>query len=188
MALGVFTLLAFMSSDALAHRPTVLDGEELVIDKPKVSYTVPGTFETGSEIFTIYLSYDEPFAAPFEMLVERQGQLLFHRPAFAIVGPGLPKPTIEEQRELPRPVPAGAGAFVELNDDEERLVIFESVMRRVYWSSTPIAIPLVAGDYEIWIWCPERTRGDFALAFGVEEDFSDGGFAPVFESWADFAY
>ena len=96
-------------------------------------------------------------------------------------------PTEEELALLPKEVPPGAGVYVERNDAADRLVIFESVMRRFYWSSEAIALALPPGDFEVWIWSPQKTTGDFVFGFGVEEDFSNG-FGEVFEDWGTYAY
>ena len=57
------------------------------------------------------------------------------------------------------------------------------------WTSGSFALHLPeAGDYEIWVWSPNLTTGDFQLGFGVEEDFSGGAWGPIFSSWGDFAW
>ena len=173
---------------ASAHRP--VSAEAVVeIDRPKVSHAVTGTFETGVEVFTIQLSYDQPFAMPLEILVPVRNDLELHRPAYAVVGPGLPTPTEEEQAWLPFTVDEGLGVFIERNGDEPRDVYFENVMRRTMWTSGSFALHLPeAGDYEIWVWSPNLTTGDFQLGFGVEEVFSGGAWGPIFSSWGDFAW
>ena len=90
--------------------------------------------------------------------------------------------------DLPRAPPAGAGVFLELDDDPERLVIFESFMRRMFWSTGPMALALDAGDFEIWIWSPDGTPGKFVFGMGVEEDFSGGGWGRVFDDWSTYNY
>ena len=154
---------------------------------PKISYAVNGRFETGDEVFEIPLTYEDGFTLPFELLVEKKAANADHRPMYAVIGPGLPVPTDTERSLLPRALPTGWGAFVDANDDAERLVIFESVMRRFYWSSVATALVLPGGNYEILIWSPEGTTGDFVMAFGVEEDFSDG-YGGLFEDWSTYAY
>ena len=173
---------------ASAHRPEATDGV-LDIELDEVSYVVAGTFETGAEVFRVLLDYDRPFALPFEMMVPVQPRWEDHRPAYAVVGPGLPEPTEEERAWLPVEVPEGEGVFVERNDAPEREVYFEQVMRRTLWTTGGIAIHLPqAGNYEVVIWSPDGTTGDFQFGFGVEEDFSGGAWGPIFSDWGTYAW
>ena len=157
------------------------------MEDPTISYAVNGTFAEGDERFRVLLSYDRGFALPFELLVEKRPGNESFRPMYAVVGPGLPAPTDAEAALLPEPLPEGAGVFLDANDDAERLVVFESVMRRVYWSTEATALVLPPGDYEVWVWSPDGHLGDFVLGFGVEEDFS-GGFGGLFAEWSTYAY
>ncbi len=182
---GALALL--LSSQAVAHMPVVLKTEH-VIERPEISWALYGRFVSGEEVYRLKGSYEKPFALPFEMLVPHRDDHRRFRPRFAVVAAGLPEPTPAERDALPQPLPAGQGALVELNDDPERLVVFESVLRRMYWSSTPIALPIPAGPFEVWIWNADRTSGDFTFALGVEEDFGGGGAAGVFDDWGTYAY
>jgi len=171
---------------ASAHEPnTIRASEPFTVEKPDISYALYGTFETGDEVFEVRLSFEEAYALPFELLVPHKSKWQGPRPMFAVVGPGLPEPTEAERALLPRDVPEGAGVYVELNDDAQRHVIFESFTRRVFWSSSPIALRLLEGDYTVWIWSPEGTAGDLVLSFGVEEG---GDFFKVFDNWSQYAY
>jgi len=179
--------LLLLLHPALAHRPGTLD-TTLEVSDPTISWTLAGEFETGDEVYTLHLDYDEPFAAPFETFVPARAGLEDFRPAYAVVGPGLPLPSEEEQALLPEPLPDGDGAYVDWNDDPEREVYFEGVMRRSLWSSGTIALALGAGESEVWIWSPDGRAGDFQFAFGVEENFEDGAWGPLFAGWGDFAW
>jgi len=173
---------------ALAHRPQVAD-EFLEIPDPTISYVIGGDFVDGVEVFTIELVYEEPFALPMELMVPRRGDPDAHRPAFAVVGPGLPAPTAEQLDWLPKEVPEGHGVFIDRNDDAEREVYFETIMRRTLWTTGSTAIHLPAADtYEIWIWSPDFTVGEFWFGFGVEEDFTGDAWSPVFSDWGLFAW
>lgn len=181
-------LLLLMVPLAAAHRPQTAE-EVVEIAMPTISHAISGTFETGVEVFTVVLEYDEPFAMPMEILIPVRGDLELHRPAYAVVGPGLPEPTEEERAWLPFEVEDGLGVFIERNGDDPRDVYFETVMRRTMWTSGSHAIHLPsAGTYEVWIWSPNLTTGDFQYAFGVEEDFSGGAWGPIFSNWGDFAW
>lgn len=171
---------------APAHQPAAVE-DEFFVENPTISYAVNGRFETGDEVFTVHLDYDRGFAIPFELLIEKRASNQDHRPMYAVVGPGLPAPSEEVRALLPGEVPEGAGVFLDRNDDPERLVIFESVMRRFYWSSDTTALVLDPGEHEVWVWSPEGTTGDFVLGLGVEEDFSEG-FGGLFADWSTYAY
>jgi hypothetical protein len=177
-------LLLLVVAPLHAHEPNTLE-DEFEVENPDSSYALYGEFVDGDEVFTVRLSYEAPFAAPFEILVPRRDKYQDHRPAYALVGPGLAEPTTEERAALPRELPPEAGVFVEMNQSDDRPVIFESFTRRVFWSSGPIALRMTGGDYEIWIWSPEETAGPFSLGFGVEED---GDFSKAFDDWSTYAY
>ena len=174
---------------ARGHGPAILGDEPVEVPDPTVSWAWVGAFVDGDEFFEVVLDYpDEGFALPVEMLVPHQAALEDHRPAYAVVGPGLPPPTDEVRAFLPRDVPDGLGVFVEDNAADDRAVIFEGVLRRVYWSSGPVALAVDAGRTSIWIWCPARTTGAFTLGIGVEEDFDGDAIADLFQHWPTYAY
>lgn len=179
---------AVLSASAVWAHQALTVTDEIIVDDPDLSHAVYGTFETGAEVFVIKMTFPEPFVLPFEILVEHRGNLENHRPNYAVVGPGLPAPTQQELDILPRALPPGAGVFLERHDVVEREVVFESVMRRTYWSSGPVGLPLLAGDHEIWVFSPSGTKGDFAMGFGVEEDFSDFGCGEITDNWSTYAY
>ena len=181
--------LAALGATAWAHRPTTFDAAEIVTDAT-FSWTIPGDFVTGSEVFSFSIDYDAPFATPFEILVPTaQGNGSF-RPHYVLVGPGLPAPDEAMLEAFPEDVELGEGdgVFYERNDREDRLLFWEGVMRRALVTSGTTAIAMEAGTYTIWIWSPEEETGNFLFGFGVEENFEDGGFGGVFSNWSDFAY
>lgn len=170
----------------LSHVPSRLrEGEPFVVERPEVSVALFGEFVTGEERFVVKLTHATPFAAPLELFVPHEERLRAHRPAWAVVGPGLPAPSGEELAALPFPLPEGRGAVVELNRVEPRPAFFESVMRRFYWTSGALAVRLPRGESEVWIWCPEKTTGKFGLGAGVEEG---GGYLAAFDDWSFYAY
>lgn len=172
---------------AQAHQPTAGGETALVIEDPYISYAYNATFVSGEELFRVELTYDRGFSLPFELLVEDRPENEGFRPMYAVVGPGLPTPSAEELDLLPEALPEGAGAYVDLNDDDPRGSIFEGVMRRVYLTTGPVALLLQPGEVEVWIWSPDGDLGDVVLGFGVEEDFS-GGFGGLFADWSIYAY
>lgn len=180
------TLAVLVAWPGLAHAPGRLRADSpFVFERPEISYAAFGEFVTGDERFVITLTHQTRFAAPVEVLVPHQQNLAEHRPAWAVVGPGLPAPSAEELAALPMPLPAGAGAVVELNQVRPRPALYENVMRRFFWTSGPLAVVFPAGPSELWIWSPGRTRGEFGIGYGVEEG---GGYLEAFEDWSFYAY
>ena len=179
-----FVLLAALP--ATAHAPGRLHaGEVFVLEKPDISYAVFGEFSTGFERFVLTVNHPVRFGAPLELLVPHQENLRAHRSAWAVVGLGLPAPTAEERAALPAPLPPGWGAVVDLNQVTPRPTIFESVMRRFFWTSGALAVVFPKGKSEVWIWSPAKTRGKFGLGYGVEEG---GGYMEALKDWAFYAY
>jgi hypothetical protein len=171
---------------ALAHTPAhVLPGVPFAIAKPEFSYALFGEFVSGEERFVITLEHPVRFGTPVELFVPHRAELIDHRPAWALVGPGLPAPTAAELAALPAPLPAGWGALVELDPGTPRTAFFESVMRRFFWSTGPLAVIFPAGPSELWVWSPAHTVGKFGLGYGVEEG---GGYTDAFKDWAFYAY
>jgi len=183
----VLMLLASGLAVVNAHRPGTIKATTSV-SNPYVSWVFAGIFEKGDEVFVLKMDMERAFAMPFEIFVPRQEIFRDFRPRYAIVGPGLPKPSRLTQALLPKPVPKGMGVFYEANDKPTREVFFETVMRRAMWSSGTIAIPLQKGKYEVWMWSPDGDIGKFQFAFGVEEKFDDGAFDSIFEDWGLYAY
>jgi hypothetical protein len=182
----VLVSTAFAATMAAAHVPSHIYADQVfVAADPTASIAAFGEFTTGDEVFVLRFTFEQRFGAPVEMLVPHTTALVNHRPAWAIVAPGLPMPTAEELRALPRPLPAGMGAIVDLNDEPRRAVIFESVMRRFYWTSRPLAVVFAAGENEVWVWSTGHTPGKFGLGVGVEEN---GGYMAAFKDWAFYAY
>lgn len=170
----------------LAHTPGRLEADEVfVVERPEVSAAIFGVFVTGEERFVLRFTHATRFAAPIEVLVPHEERLRAHRPAWALVGPGLPAPTAEERAALPAPLPDGFGAVVELNDATPRRVLWESIMRRFFWTSGALAVVLPRGDSELWVWSPGKTTGKFGIGYGVEEG---GGYGKALEDWSFYAY
>ena len=170
------------------HGPLFLDDEAVTVDDATLSWVMAGDFATGHEVFSIGLDFDEGFAFPVEVLVPHQRALADHRPALAIIGPGLPAPTDAERARIPGDIPDGAGVVLDDNDLDPRPVLFEGFMRRVYWTSRAIAVVVDPGHTELRVWSPSGTTGKFAIGVGVEEDFGPQTFPPLLEHWSDFAY
>ncbi|MFZ5442501.1 MAG: hypothetical protein ACOZQL_21000 [Myxococcota bacterium] len=170
----------------LAHVPGHLQPDEaFVLPAPEASAALFGVFVTGEERFVIRITHATRFATPIELMVPHEERLRAHRPAWALVGPGLPAPTDAERAALPAPLPDGFGAVVELNQEEPRRVLWESVMRRFFWTTGALAVVLPKGDSELWVWSPQKTTGKFGIGYGVEEN---GGYMKALEDWSFYAY
>jgi hypothetical protein len=174
--LAALLALLVAPAEAGAHKPAGLSAREpTVLEDATVSWALDGEFARGDEVFVVQLPLDRPFATLFEVLVPHRDGLRDHRPVFALVGPGVPPASDAVREALPRPLPPGWGAVLETNDLEPRPVFFESIFRRVYWSSGVVALVAPAGRPEVWIWSPAGTRGDVVLGYGVEEGDFDAG-------------
>lgn len=185
-AVLTFALLG-RGDGAHAHQPNVLEvGEVYQVSDPLLSFALYGEFQSADDFFEVSMDLDKPLAIPVEILVPRVGELAEHRPAFAIVGEGLPTPSAEDLALLPRDLAQGVGAVVVRNDEPEREIIFESYTRRVLLSNGVVAYVLPAGNVRFWIWSPRKTLGRFVLGFGVEEGAQD--FGNIFSNWGDYAY
>ncbi len=169
-----------------AHTPGRLDPNTPFVPKdPKDSHALYGEFVSGGERFVIKLALEEPYAVPVEVFVPKQSGNEEHRPAWALVGPGLPAPTDEERAALPAPLPDGWGAIVDLDTVSPRPIFYEFVMRRFYWTSGAMNVVLPEGDSEFWVFSPRKTKGKFGLGFGVEEG---GGYLDALKDWSFYAY
>lgn len=179
-------LISLTAFPGLAHAPGRLSADEpFVFEKPDISYAVFGQFLTGEERFVIKLTHPTRFATSVEVLVPHQPDLRDHRPAWAVVGRGLPPPNAEERAALPSPLPAGFGAVVDLNQARPRPALYENVMRRFFWTSEPLAVVFPEGESELWVWSPAKTVGKFGIGYGVEEG---GGYMEAFKDWSFYAY
>ena len=180
LALSLFPFVAW------PHTPGRLYANAPFVPKdPKDSCALFGKFVTGDENFVIKLSLDERYAVPVEVFVPKQKSLEEHRPAWALVGPGLPVPSAEELAALPAPLPDGWGAVVDLNTVSPRPIFYEFVMRRFYWSSGAMNVVLPRGESELWVFSPRKTKGKFGIGFGVEEG---GGYFEALKDWSFYAY
>lgn len=182
-----FAIVLSLNAVLWAHRPSGVTTER-TIEKSKISHTVVGEFITGKEVFTIKMTLDEDFAAPYEIFVPAVEENKDFRPNYAIFAKGLPEPSLDHLALLPKEVPPKLGLFLEQNSKSERFTYFEEVMRRALWSSGTTALALQKGEVEIWIWSPKGKKGKFQFAFGVEEDFGDGGWTGLWEDFSEFAW
>lgn len=181
--------LLLFAAPLWSHQPKVLN-DNYTVEGPEISHALYGKLDADHQRLTVRMTFEEPFAMPFEVLVPHRAELEDFRPAYAILSAGLPEPTAEERAVLAEQdieVPDGYGVYVENNDNPERLVIFESFTRRVFWSTGPVAVALGEGETVVHIWATNESYGPLTLGFGVEEDFSDG-FGEVFEDWETYAY
>lgn len=179
-------LFLALSPFAQAHAPTVVRaGVPFDVPDATISRALYGEFLNGDEIFVARLSFPEDFALPVELFVPHRESLKSHRPAWALVGVGLPLPRDHERAALPRPLPTGAGAYVDLNRIDPRPAFYEFFTRRYFWSSGAVALVLPKGAYELWMWSPDRTTGKFGMGFGVEERID---FADALSGWNFYAY
>lgn len=182
--------LATLALPAHAHRPITADGGVFEVDDPTISYLIVSALEHPDDVGQVHLTFDEPFALPFELMVPAIPANAEHRPAFAVVGRGLPKPDAATLTRLPAALQLEDdwGVYVDFNDAPERQIYFEQVMRRNLYTTGAIALSLQEGEVEVWVWSETGSVGPWWLGFGVEEDFSGSAFADIFAEWGKYAY
>lgn len=185
-ALTVTALTLCLAGPARAHAPGVLQaGEPFVVADATISRALYGSFVTGREVFVVRMTFPEDFALPMELMVPHKESLRSHRPAYAFACPGMPPPTDDERRALPRALPAGWGAFVDLGQVTPRPAFYESFTRRFFWTTGAVALRAPRGPCEVWIWSPQGTAGAFAWGMGVEERIDMG---EALADWGTYAY
>lgn len=184
--LGWVLGVLLLSTTAGSHSPGVLEsGEPFVVEDAGISRALYGVFKTGEEVFVLRLTFAEDFAFPLEVFVPHRAELKEHRPAYALVGPGLPPIPAELEQKLPKPLPPGMGAFVDWSDEVPRPVFYENFTRRYFWSSGVTGYVVPKGTHELWIWSPDKTKGKVGVGFGVEEDVK---WSEALKNWSDYAY
>ena len=184
--LRLLVLAVVVASTAQAHSPGLLDPDEpFDVADATISRALYGNFRSGGEVFVLRMSFPEGFAFPLEVFVPHRDSLREHRPAYALVGPGLPTPPPEVVARLPSALPAGHGAFIDFSDENPRPVFYESFTRRFFWSSGVTGYVVPPGEIELWIWSPQGTTGKFGVGFGVEEDVD---WREALKNWSDYAY
>jgi hypothetical protein len=184
--LGWAFVAVLVSTSAVSHSPGLLDGSApILIEDAGISRALYGAFRTGEEVFVLRLTFAEDFAFPLEVFVPHRAELKEHRPAYALVGQGLPPLSSELQARLPRPLPAGWGAFVDFSDEVPRPVFYENFTRRYFWSSGVTGYVVPKGTHALWIWSPQKTAGKVGVGFGVEEDVE---WSKALKNWSDYAY
>lgn len=182
----VVCLLIIFAGLLWSHSPGLLDPDHpFHVDDAAISRALYGEFQTGEEVFIVELTFKEDFALPFELFVPHRNELKGHRPAYAIVGNNLPVPSIAQLAALPKLLPIGAGAYVDLNEINPRPVFYESFTRRFFYSSGVTAYVLPKGSYEFWLWSPQKTSGKFGIGFGVEERVE---WRDALNNWGFYAY
>ena len=168
------------------HAPGLLDSHHpFHVDDATISRALYGNFQTGNELFIVEIAFPEDFAFPFEVFVPHRVELQGHRPAYAIVGNNLPMPSPAQLAALPKALPPGAGAYVDLNQIHPRPIFYESFTRRFFYSSGVTAYVLPQGSYEFWLWSPAGTTGKFGIGYGVEERIN---FEDALKNWSEYAY
>lgn len=181
-ALAVLTITA----SAWAHAPaTLAPGAPFDVADATISRALYGSFVTGAEVFVVRMTFPEDFALPMELMVPHKESLREHRPAYAFACAGMPEPDAQERAALPRPLPAGWGAFVDLGRVTPRPAFYESFTRRFFWTTGAVALRAPRGPCEVWIWSPQRTAGAFAWGMGVEERIDVG---EALADWGTYAY
>ena len=116
------------------------------------------------DVYVVTLTKDTPFLA--EVLVPVHPRYETFRPAFAVIGKGLPK----APRCLPvRPL-EGYGALVFLEDVRtERETFYEPFGGKSYYRGPRFERTLPPGTYAVVYWDPRHRRGDYVAVLGKKE-------------------
>jgi hypothetical protein len=170
--LAVIALLS-ATPIGLAHQPTISDGTAVDAEHaiefvdPQISRVV--YHEVTAEAPQVWVTFevDQPQALKIQLGVPLIDRLEDFRPAFALLGPGLPSV------ELPFTVPEGLGGSVfESGNVTEPEVFDEPFTGTTSWILRDEEVQLpAAGRYYVVAYVPSGEQGKLWVALGVEEVF-----------------
>jgi hypothetical protein len=175
-ALLAATALLLSAAPARAHFPHLSDGtygdaaSAFVVEDPAVSMVLyhPVTCDA----LQLWLTFEAEAGFPLigQLAVPKLARLTDYRPTLALIGPGLPAPTVA----LPFELPEGAGAQVWETTAVEPEEFFEPFTGTTSWILVKIEEqPLpAAGRFWLVAWSSTRQTGKLWVTVGIEEDFS----------------
>ncbi len=116
------------------------------------------------DVYVVTLTRETPFLA--EVLVPVHPRYETFRPAFAVIGKGLP----DAPRCLPVRPFEGYGALVFLEDVRtERETFYEPFGGKSYYQGPRFERTLPPGTYAVVYWDPRHRRGDYVAVLGKKE-------------------
>lgn len=91
-------------------------------------------------------------------------------PWIAVVGPGLPAPTVD----LPLGLPPATGALVQQNSASEPPdTFYEPFSRKSYYRFAHLVVEdATQGAWQAWVWDPEGAPVDYVATIGFRERFT----------------
>lgn len=185
-AAGAALLIGTMS--ALAHVPNLSDGSAvdpnsaIELGDVQVSRAFYHEFTADAPQFWVTFTVAERQTLLMNFTVPRIARLEGYRPAFALIGPGLPDPP----NDLPFDVPDGAGVWVHRFEDVTDPEVFHEPFSNVYaWElySDFMLLP-EAGRYYIAAYHPTGQPGKIQMGLAEAEVWSDEELAALPETVA----
>lgn len=167
---ALVVLLVFAVS-AYAHVPFLEledygHGNPFTPELPHQSIAVYAWLAAADDVdyYTFELRGKTPFLA--EVLVPACAQYADFRPAFALIGKGLPEAT----DVLPVKPHPGYGALVFLDDAQKpRETFYEPFGGKSYYRGPRLERELEPGTYAVVYWDPLRRKGDYVAVLGKKE-------------------
>jgi hypothetical protein len=172
-------------SDAPAVQRDPFPGAILLSDAA-VSRAVYGTLAPGEAFDAYRLMVSRPASTPVEMLVPKSDTYGDFRPAFALIGPGLPAAgrapafIVERLRTASTaasPVPGAPLRVLVVPDPAAaaREGFYEPFSFTSYYRGGESRVDLVPGvTYYLVVYEPAGQRGEYALGIGEAEEFTAG--------------
>jgi len=181
IALVSMTVLFVSSSIAVAHQPTLSDGSavdaESAIVFSDIGLSRVVYHEVTNEAPQLWIKFDipAPQSVYFSLGLPLIDRLADFRPAFAVLGPGLP------EVDFPFETPGGLGGLIfETDDGREPEVFHEPFSGTSSWILREEYVDLPeAGTYFVVAYVPSGETGKLWLAPGDREEF---GLAEIFEA------
>ena len=159
-ATAVYAHVPFLENEDYSHaRP-------FTPELPQQSIAVYAWLESRDDIdyYAFELKEKTPFFA--EVLVPVFPQYAKFRPAFALIGKGLPK----APASLPVRPREGYGALVFLDEEvEPRPQFYERFGGKSYYRGPKLDRTLEPGRYALVYWDPQHRKGDYVAVIGKKE-------------------
>jgi hypothetical protein len=175
---SVVMLVFLVARPVRAHQPTISDGTattpEAAIAFNGIQLSRVVYHEMTDEAQQLWLTFDidTPQSLFITLGLPRIDRLEAYRPAFAVLGPGLP------DIDLPFVYPEGVGGLIFLTGDvREPEVFHEPFSGTTSWilREEDVELPQ-AGTYYIVVYVPSGESGKLWIAPGEQEEFTLGDF------------
>ena len=174
--LAAIGLLLVVTQSSLAHQPTMSDGtavgpaSAMELDDIQLSRVIYHEITEAAPSLWLTFEVDQPQSLFVSLGLPLLDRLESFRPAFAVLGPGLPA------IELPLEVPEGSGGMLfETDDVMEPEVFYEPFSRTSSWILREEDVDLPeAGTYFIVAFVPSGETDKLWVAPGDREEFTLG--------------